>query len=402
MMAWNSTSVVSKVAPLVTCMAVLNPLEVQASGPDDSAVRRQLLLGIDANFRGEPDRAEEIFSSVKTIDPAHPAREFYLATVLFWRDALDPSNPHHDAEITRLLTACLDKATTRLKADDRDVEAMHFAGLCLTYLGRLEAHRGHMYAGGSKGEEGRTFLERGLEVCEESPAQQRPVACTDLAFPLGAYSYYAGRLPRFLQAVNFLWFIPKGGSEKGLELLECSLESDLHRVGTMSLLASIFTLFETTRIDRAVLLSQQLVERYPDNPFLDAEHAHILIAQGQPAAAKRHAEAVLTKVRSKRRGYDNVAELYAELALARAAITTRDLDGADARLERLAGDPRFLASTQTPWIPLYHGRIADLRGQRERARELYRRVLEHEGRTWNRQAEKAAKRGLEQSVDDEI
>ena len=57
----------------------------------------------------------------------------------------------------------------------------------------------------------------------------------------------------------------------------------------------------------------ELVRQFPDNPYLDLEHAGILIKTRQYSAAYDHAQAILEKVTSKTRNYDPVTELGALL-----------------------------------------------------------------------------------------
>jgi tetratricopeptide (TPR) repeat protein len=373
----------------------------RADGPSlEERVQARLLEGIAANFAGDYDKAEQLFASLSELDPAHPAREVYLATVIFWRINADPSDPRYDQAIFDLLEKGAAKAEARLDRDEKDLVALHYMGLAYTYRGRLEAQRGCYYRGGSDGEKGRDYLERALLLCQRLPktAPQKATVCEDVRFPLGAYSYYAGRLPGVLRALSFLWFVPRGSCAEGLRELERSRErSALHGPGARSLLASIYGLFEENGAPKGLALARELSERNPDNPFLDADLSAHLSRNGEHAAAAAQAERVLVKVRAGLRNYTAAVELMAELALAEAELGRGLKAEAAARLVRLRAEPRFHANSQTPRIALAEGMLADLGGDRAGAERRYRECKEAAGagRTSNRQVSKQAEKYLE-------
>lgn len=371
----------------------------RAASADDDRLDELLRTGIEANFAGDYDAASAAFEQARSALPAHPAPDFYLATVLFWRNNVDPSNPRYDDAISGHLGRAIDKAETRLRQNGGDVEALHYLGLGYTYRGRLKAHRGQLYAGGVDGEKGRDQLQRAMALCEKLPLPARSLSdpCEDVYFPFGAYAYYAGRLPRFLQMLNFLWFVPRGTTEEGLTALERAYSrSRLHRLGAASLLVDIYHLFEPNGAPRARQLSTELVQRFPDNPFLDLEHAQVLASAGQPQAAIERANAIVAKAGRRLRGYDRVVELGARLVLAEVALDQNRLDDAAAVLNALRQDPANLDNTLTPRLALDQGMLADLRGQRAAAVEFYREAIAYQGRAWNRQAAKSAERYLDE------
>jgi len=389
-------------ARVPTILCCLSLAAVHASGgaaraAPGGSVRAVLAEGIDANFTGDCARAEAVFRRAAAMDPAHPAPDFYLATVLFWRNSLDPSNPDDDPAIERLLHASADKAQAWLDSGRDPLEALHHLGLAYTYLGRLEAQRGRFYAGGVHGEKGRVYLERVLESCREPAPEAGHPACRDVHFPLGAYAYFAGRLPGVLQRLNFLWFLPKGTAREGLASLEAALESsELHRLGAASLLARIYARFEPGREARALQLSAGLAERFPDNPVLVLEHADLLNRTGRHRDASALAARVLEKHRLGVRGHDDSAALAARLVQAEALLEQGDPEGAESMLAPLAEAPPGDRHTLTPRIALLRGMAADARGDRAAALALYAQAEDNRDRTRNRQATLAARQLREQ------
>jgi len=374
-------------------LAMISPVCCWAEGNAES-LNAHLLRGIETCFAGDYDTAWTIFDEVKAIDPDHPSREFYQATVLFWKNNVDESNPRFDTQITALLLACLKKSEMRIEKNEQDIEALHYMGLAYTYLGRMDAHRGKLYAGGVKGETGRTYLEKAIAYCREAPGETTNSACDiceDIYFPFGAYSYFSGRLPRLLRLFNFLWFIPKGSTEEGLKALSRARENGcLHQLGARTLLTSIYVHFEKGRIRDAFSLSKELVTRFPNNPYLDLEHGRILILLGNYRDTAEHAETILTKVHGKKDHYDHVVELGAKLLIAESALYGNNLNAADDLLQGISNQPRYQNNTLTARIFLLKGQLADLMGKRDAAVSYYKSVLACEGHLHNRTANRAA------------
>lgn len=384
--------------PILFPLLFLANLTICEAEDKSYSLNGHLLQGIEACFSGDYDTAWIIFDKVRDMDPNHPSREFYQATVLFWKNNVDESNPRFDSQIKELLLASLKKSENRLEKDGKDIEALHYMGLAYTYLGRMDAHRGRLYSGGVKGETGRKYLEKAMEYCREkygkAPTKETDNSCNvceDIYFPFGAYSYFSGRLPKLLRFFNFLWFIPKGSTEEGLKALSRAQEKGcLHQLGTQTLLTSIYSRFEENRIQDAFFLSQKLVKRFPDNPYLDLEHARLLILLGEYTSASEHANKILSKVSWKQKNYDVVVELGARLLIVESAIYTQKLKEAEAQLQEISNQPQYLNNTLTPCIFLLKGQLADLSGKREEAISYYKKVLAFEGHLFNRSANKQA------------
>ncbi|MDA3895355.1 MAG: hypothetical protein PF482_04310 [Desulfobacteraceae bacterium] len=373
------------------------------AGAESEAIRRILINGIEVNFSGDYDRAAKIFSSIEKEDPNHPAQSFYQAVVLFWKNSVAEGTPLFINSIRQHLNKAIEQSEQMIAVDENDLDALHYIGLSYIYLGRLEAHSGNMYKGGVLGERGRKYFERAIEICEHQNCYEtesnaghcRP--CEDLYFPLGAYSYFAGRLPQFLQAINFLWFIPSGSTEEGLDDLERAYrKSDLHRLGAQSLLAGIFLSFETNRIDDARKLSDDLVRRFPDNPYLEIQHANILMASGQNHAASENARKVIKKADCGLRSYDVIVRQRALLIKAEAAIRQENTTAAKEILTQLKNNPTFQNNSLTPHTDLLLGMMADIEMKREKAIEYYEQAESYKGGQRNRIVARKAKQYLEE------
>jgi tetratricopeptide (TPR) repeat protein len=392
-------------------LIVIFALQANIAGAESDAIRRILINGIEVNFSGDYDRAAEIFSTIDKEDPNHPSQSFYQAVVLFWKISVAEGSPLIINSIRQHLNKAIEQSEDILKADENDPDALHYLGLAYTYLGRLEAQSGNMYKGGVLGERGRKYLERAIEICEQEncsenkpetepetePDAARCRPCEDLYFPLGAYSYFAGRLPQFLQAINFLWFIPSGSTEEGLNAIERSYtRSDLHRPGAQSLLASIFLSFEINRIDDARKLSDDLVRRFPDNPYLEIQHADILMASGQNQAAAENARKIIEKADHGLRSYDAIVRQRALLVKAEAAIRQGNTSAAREILAQLKNNPTFQNNSLAPHTDLLLGMQADVEMKREKAIGYYEKAESYEGTIRNRIVARKARQYLKE------
>jgi tetratricopeptide (TPR) repeat protein len=389
-------NVSSRFLPLLLLLLLI-PITAQGDRELDNQIRAILLEGIEANFSGDYDAAARTFARVGDLDPGHPAQDFYQASVLFWRNGLDTSNPRYDEEIQNHLSRTIEKARVRRNVEEGRLEALHYLGLAYTYQGRLEAQRGRYYTGGTHGEKGRAYLEEVVETCSLQEPADRPAACEDVTFPLGAYRYFAGLLPSVLQKISFLWFLPRGTTEEGLRELEQAREtSELHRLGATGLLARIYALFEEDQGQRALALSSELADRFPDNPWLNIRHAELLLSQGKYTEATALAGQVEDKVKRGLRNYDEISSLAAQLVQAEAAMEEGDPERAAAILLPLGAENQRYRNTLTPKIDLLQGMLEDLRGNRTRALTFYEEAARHKGRTRNREASKAAERYMKE------
>lgn len=369
---------------------------------DSDAIHHILVKGIKANFSGDYDQAAEIFSTIQDVNPNHPSQAFYQAVVLFWRNNVDAGNPRYEKQIRQHLQLAKEQAEQMLAAKDNDVDALHYLGLVYTYLGRIEAHNGNLYNGGVLGERGRKFLERAINICQQQEVFRSQSdssncrTCEDLYFPYGAYSYFAGRLPQFLKVFDFLWFIPSGSTEEGLQSLERAYRnSELHQLGAQCLLVEIFLHFETEQINTAKKLSDALINSFPDNPYLELQHANILIASGDTQSAAIKAQTMLEKVDRRIRNYDVVVKQGALLVKAEAAIRQGNTAFARKILVQLEKGSAYQSNSLTPHTDLLLGMLADIEMQREKATSYYERAKSYKGPLRNRLVDRKANQYLQ-------
>lgn len=390
---------------VLICLWIMLSGQIVAAESPPGDMEAQLLRGIEINYAGDYDKAFSVFKDLEDAAPDHPAGAFYQASVLFWKNSLDPNNPRFDNQIQVLLERAMALSQKRLEKQADDPEALHYLGLAYTYLGRMDAHRGRLYAGGVKGETGRKYLEKAMHLSrcsaplQDKQAAEASMVCEDIQFPYGAYVYFAGRLPRLLRMFNFLWFIPQGASDAGIIALERARQnSRLHHWGATHLLANIYAFLEPGKTSAALALSTELVQRFPDNPTIALQQARLLLLNGKYEEAYTLTQSILNKVRAGRLNYDDwvlngARLLVSEIDIYKGRIQTSTTTLAE--IESTAA-PEITAAL-SPQILLLKGMIEDLRGLRQEAIRYYKAVLNQQERFRNRIAEKEAQRRIDQA-----
>ncbi|MFZ5571340.1 MAG: hypothetical protein ACOZF0_13110 [Thermodesulfobacteriota bacterium] len=390
---------------LIQLLWNLLPGQPEAALSASLGVDNLVFEGIETNYAGDYDKALNLFQQVETLAPDHPAGAFYQASVLFWKNSLDPNNPRYDDDIRRLLERAIAVSQKRLDKQADDLDALHYMGLAYTYLGRMDAHRGRLYEGGVQGETGRKYLETAMQLYRNSASgnagknENAALVYEDIHFPYGAYVYFAGRLPRFLRMFNFLWFIPRGSAPEGIAALEKARKnSRLHHLGATHLLVSIYAHLEPGKTREALALSTELTRRFPDNPVLDLQQARLLLLNGKYEEARAHTRSILNKVRTARLNYDAWVLNATRLIIAEIDIHKGELQASTAALADIESSAKpEIAAVLSPQILLLKGMIEDLKGLRREAVRYYKAVLDQEDRFRNRMAEKEAQRRIEQA-----
>lgn len=349
------------------------------------AVTAAIERGAKLSLRGEWSEAERAFAGIRALDPTHPAGAYFPAQVLHWRQYEDELDPRLHAPLVEALERAVGLAERRIEANDDDAEAYLYGGQALIELGRHLALTGHVVSGGSKGEDGREWLERALALEPDR---------ADAACPLGAYYYFASLVPRAAKMLDWLWFVPKGDHDRGLALLaRCREDSRLRSLEARWLLFYIQGRFESPPPPEALEMGRSLRAEFPDNAVIHAELARLLLHRGALDDAIDEARRVEARVLAGDATYDAKIGNLARHWRARAQLLQGDLDGALATVERIdpAGPPYWIGA----WRLLTRAQVADLRGERTKALGLYERIIDLDERDDISTAVAAARRCIE-------
>jgi tetratricopeptide (TPR) repeat protein len=320
--------------------------------------------GVDANFVGDLDAADEVWVRVREQYPGHPAVPIFEISTIFWRQTFDESNRQYDPAIETRVDEAIEICRARLEANEADAEAHYYMGQALMHRGRLEVVRENIVAAGSAGEKARVHLERTLELQPQ---------WTDPKHPLGMYYFYASVLPRVFKYFSWLWFIPKGDGPLGLAYLEDVREhGDLNRYDASFILLNIHTYLAPDH-ERALTLARDLHQKFPDNTLLHFEVIEVLSAMEDWSEVI--AEAKRLEAHPGRNFHDAGRIRMARVWRAGAELELGHPDQAWETLSVFSAEGPAEPSWASAWIGLNRGRALDALGRRADALAEYKRVV---------------------------
>ena len=368
--AWASTA-----APPATAAEAeaASPPAVSLESPEAVKAREQtwdtlVRLGIDADLHGRHDEADATWDRLEAIDAHDPEPWLRRVDTVYWRHWYDESQALSQESLRRLLERSRSLAEAGLRTNEDDLRSRWMLGEVLMQEARLEAMSGNYMRAGTMGERGRNELERLLEVDPHHP---------QAGYPLGLYYYFSSLMPQFVQKMSWLWFIPKGDRDKGLELLgEIQRGDSVYSPSASMVLMAIHTYHSPTDIPAAVRLSEHLHASYPENAILHFELLEVLLKAGRHERMMAEALELEQRV-GESKGVTGRAML-ARIWRARAAIELGRTDEARKVVFEIEdADPR-LPEWGRVWLWVVRGHLLDVEGDRAGAVAAYEKVLSFE------------------------
>ena len=376
------------------CVSIVCALVAQAEADassstviePDPALLALMRKGTRETYSGDNDAARETFSELARVAPDHPAADFFLASILFDRSAVDLGYEGADAQILGLLGACRRKAEAILRKDPDDAGALFFLGQADVYEGRLLAQRGHFLRGGLMGEKGRGHLERALGAHPEA---------ADLRLPLGGYYYFASLLPGALQKLDFLPFIPKGSRDEGLAYLEtAAAEGVLFQDSARFLLAVVYFRIEK-RTDLALAHFDRLRADFPFNPLIEIQYGRALTMAGRLDEARAVADRLAECAAAGTPTCGELVDYATRLIRIEIALRAGDPEAARGAMADLRANTSIESTSLLPWLDVYSGMLCDLEGDRQAAEAAYKRTDSYPRRLRNFAARRMAREFLD-------
>ena len=216
-------------------------------------------------------RLTEGIEALQADAAAHPGSRtalFYAGLGSWWRHISEFGSEKAADEAIDYFNRAL---TTAGGSDD--AAAQFEAGTCWMLLSHMEGSRGSVLRAALHARRGKKLLEE---------ARLRDPGNKDIGFPLGAYDYYADRLPTILKGLRALLFLPGGDSSRGIkELDDAARDGRVFSPEASLVLADIFASSLEDKYDLSVELLDRLVERHPENPFFLAGRAEVLAEVGE-------------------------------------------------------------------------------------------------------------------------
>ncbi len=228
--------------------------------------------------------------------------------------------------------------------DERaSLRGLVFTGASLLLEAQSKAARGAHFSAASDARQGHRALTRALEIEPGLP---------DALFAMGAYDYYADKLPLLVKGIRFLLFIPGGNDKRGIAELEKAADrSDLFGTESLVLLAHIYSGAYEQDYTRALGYVERAVARHPRSPMIALARAEALYNLGrfeESAAQARDALAMTGQP-----GFPVELSRLARYRVAECALASQNPLGAlDAMESALAASPPDRESETLDWLTL--------------------------------------------------
>jgi hypothetical protein len=359
---------------LVLVLFLLGPAEGGGAFQLTPDVTRQILRGTDHIANLDYAEAREAFRRLKDF-PAGDLLSPFLEGLVDMDQAVQEDRGEEEIEelfdrfLTRMQPVVV-RGEAMLRATPDNVDLMLTLGMIRGVKGAVDRTRKN-YLEAYRGV--RASHQLFTRVLEMDPHR------VDALWPLGLYDYAVSRVPALLKPFVAL-VLPTGDRERGLDRLRRAA-----REGTFAAVPATVTLTRVLsgweeQYAEALPYAEMLATRYPGNPEFLFLLAFLYSEAHRTPQALSVAEAIRISVEQRRPHF--AAELTPRYLQLRGKIAM-DAGAHEEALTffRRAIDQRNSKFTWiTAWAYTRTGMIHDLRGQRDKAIESYRRALEIEGR----------------------
>jgi tetratricopeptide (TPR) repeat protein len=235
----------------------------------------QLNSGIDAFYRTDWEKAQEIFSGMKEHDPSDPRPWFFESMMPFLEYFfVDQSNELANDFLAKSEHA-VDLSTKRLeKMPDDTTMVLMLSGLH-GYRGLVAAGQNRHRIALSSGLTGFNYTRKLLSIDSDRP---------DARIGRGMFYYMVGSIPSGMRwASNMVGL--RADVEDGFQELKIAADSDSYLSNDAKMML-MYLYNKEERYDEALLFAEQLTNTLPDNVIFHFKKASILENLGNNTEAK--------------------------------------------------------------------------------------------------------------------
>ncbi|MBI3450999.1 MAG: tetratricopeptide repeat protein [Acidobacteria bacterium] len=246
-----------------------------AAGPVEPSP--EALAGISLLHQGRFDAASAAFAVISSGRPLDPEGPFFEAFVSWWRLLDRPKDIEAQKRFDERLQDSIARGEALLDGPDAQ-RGRILAGTALVLSAQSRAFAGRHLSAASAARRGYRHLEAALA---ENPG------AADAGFAMGAYKYFAARMPWLVRALGVFFRIPRGDVEEGLAALrDAELNGRYFRVEASLLLTHIYA--DEEEDDMRIALDHLRLARAvePRSPLLAAVDGRLQFALGRLGAAE--------------------------------------------------------------------------------------------------------------------
>jgi tetratricopeptide (TPR) repeat protein len=360
----------------------LLPSSISARQPWEPATHRGIDFTLDENFAP----AHAIFDSLMRAHPQRPEPLFYKA-VVFWRQGMNVRNgKKYDKQILKYLDLSIDATVKWMKYQGESAEMFLWLGNAYGLRTGVRMLRKEVFKGVVDGIEGRENLDEAISLDPD---------LADPNFGIGLSDYILSRNPSILRVVQRLFSLPAGDRRGGLRRLDEAIQNGRYNQTDALSARAYLDLYYEMDAHSARTRFLDLLKRYPNSldyriRYVDTmlrlqmEHGEDLAQTMLDSTASIHRTTFQRKWRlfKWRETKLNFIQGVSHFFLGRH-------ERAKAHLTATAARSRDEDNWLVGLAELMLGKIADLAGQRDVAKEHYRKAERRED-VW--ESHKEAKR----------
>lgn len=260
------------------CLPLLAPAQVFTDPTGQQAVQNTLDDIYNFNFSG----ADAGIKQIRARYPQHPIGPILLATKLELQYLPIHENKAATAQFIQAVGQGLDLSKQILEKNEADPEGVFFALTAHSYLASLYSNQNESMKAVGESRKSFGYMKDGFKLMNKSP---------DFYFTTGLYNYYVERYPMDHPVVRpFMFFFDDGNMAEGIKQMDVASRKGLFmRAGANYWLAHVLLKHEMLP-SRAVMYTNYLATKYPNNPLFGMTNVEALLLAGQYAEARPYVQ----------------------------------------------------------------------------------------------------------------
>ncbi len=355
---------------LFLCIQLILPhiSDARNTTSKSTRVNHDIIRGIELLYDWKFDEAENLFHKIVAEKPKDPAGYFYLAMVTWSRLASGFWSPEMVDQYGERIDEAISIAKRKIEADKADSFTYFYLGGALGFKGRFHLMQQKWLSS--------FFLAleaiNALETCQKMDPHNK-----DVLLGLGIFDYYTARLSGVLKFLSYL-LVHEGNKEEGLRKLHVAAEEAVYSsIEAKSLLLHIYLFLEDAHYPKALVLAQELAERFdqaPRNKYLEGVAYMRLGNENKYREVLEFLQKRASNENSKERSF--VWSRFVHYLEASYCLVRLQTEKARSKLDTILSQPDpQLDPLMLAWPLLKKGMSYDIEANREEAIKYYQKIL---------------------------
>lgn len=243
-------------------------------------MQRVIQNGLDKTYNFEFEEAENFFKQVKNKYPQNPAYNFLMAVNTFWKILYLNKYKEQSDLYVFYLDAALKQTEKLFEKDPHSIEGSFFSMVIYSSFTLYHSRNKNNFKTLNTAKVTYDYMKKGFKLVEKFP---------DFYFSSGIYDFYVVQYPETNPFFKpFMWFFASGDKQRGIKELElASKQSVFMKTEATGYLANILLKYES-KPHLALIHTEKLATKYPNNYFFLARHTEALVATGNYEEAEKH------------------------------------------------------------------------------------------------------------------